>query len=161
MTSGSAAPMAMASATDDPRQGEQPGGTRAHPTSFHGLWSARIRRRPVVTPGLAGLVLGGLQRVSEQTPPTERETDVLRMVAKGPSYRQIAARLVLSHRTMHNHVQNTLRELQLHNRVELTRDRDRARARRLLAVPPAPLARPGHPGPARALDGGLVARVHE
>ena len=52
---------------------------------------------------------------------TERETEVLRMVAKGLSYRQIAERLVLSHRTVQNHVQNTLRKLQMHNRVELTR----------------------------------------
>ncbi|HEY0952690.1 response regulator transcription factor [Nocardioides sp.] len=80
---------------------------------------------PVFTPGLAGLVLGEFQRDSEQTPPgsrlTERETEVLRMVAKGLSYRQIAERLVLSHRTVQNHVQNTLRKLQMHNRVELTR----------------------------------------
>ena len=46
---------------------------------------------------------------------------VLRMVAKGLSSKQIADRLVLSHRTVQNHVQNTLRKLQLHNRVELTR----------------------------------------
>ena len=46
--------------------------------------------------------------------------EVLRMVAKGLSYRQIAERLVLSHRTVQNHVQNTLRKLQMHNRVELT-----------------------------------------
>ena len=52
---------------------------------------------------------------------TERETEVLRMVATGMSYKQIAERLVLSHRTVQNHVQNTLRKLQLHNRVELTR----------------------------------------
>ena len=52
---------------------------------------------------------------------TERETEVLRMVAKGMSYKQIADRLVLSHRTVQNHVQNTLRKLQMHNRVELTR----------------------------------------
>ena len=43
------------------------------------------------------------------------------MVAKGMSYKQIAERLVLSHRTVQNHVQNTLRKLQMHNRVELTR----------------------------------------
>ena len=54
-------------------------------------------------------------------PETARETEVLRMVAKGMSYKQIADRLVLSHRTVQNHVQNTLRKLQLHNRVELTR----------------------------------------
>ena len=52
---------------------------------------------------------------------TERETEILRMVAKGLSYKQIAERLVLSHRTVQNHVQNTLGKLQLHNRVELVR----------------------------------------
>jgi DNA-binding NarL/FixJ family response regulator len=43
------------------------------------------------------------------------------MVAKGLSAKQIAARLNLSHRTVENHVQATLRKLQLANRVELTR----------------------------------------
>jgi DNA-binding NarL/FixJ family response regulator len=52
---------------------------------------------------------------------TERETEVLRLVAKGLTARQIADRLVLSHRTVENHVQSTLRKLQLHNRVELAR----------------------------------------
>ncbi len=82
----------------------------------------------VFTPGLAGLVLGEYRRLSEpesrdpdQPTLTERETEVLRMVAKGLSYKQIAERLVLSHRTVQNHVQNTLRKLQMHNRVELTR----------------------------------------
>jgi DNA-binding NarL/FixJ family response regulator len=83
----------------------------------------------VFTPGLAGLVLGEFRRLAvepvagESGAPklTERETEVLRLVAKGLSYRQIAERLVLSHRTVQNHVQNTLGKLQLHNRVELTR----------------------------------------
>ena len=83
----------------------------------------------VFTPGLAGLVLGEFRRLAVEpvTEPgaapklTERETEVLRLVAKGLSYRQIAERLVLSHRTVQNHVQNTLNKLQLHNRVELTR----------------------------------------
>ncbi len=52
---------------------------------------------------------------------TERETEVLKLVSRGLSARQIADRLVVSHRTVENHVQNTLRKLQLHNRVELTR----------------------------------------
>jgi DNA-binding NarL/FixJ family response regulator len=52
---------------------------------------------------------------------TERETEVLRLVAKGLSSRSIAARLSISHRTVQNHVQNTLDKLQLPNRVELTR----------------------------------------
>ncbi|MCB0897103.1 MAG: response regulator transcription factor [Nocardioidaceae bacterium] len=86
---------------------------------------AAVRRvalgEPVFTPGLAGLVLGDFQRDPDQPQLTDRETEVLRMVAKGLSYRQIAERLVLSHRTVQNHVQNTLRKLQMHNRVELTR----------------------------------------
>ena len=82
---------------------------------------------PVYTPGLAGLVLGEYRRLADERRPTrapqltERETEVLRLVAKGLSAKQIASRLVLSHRTVENHVQNTLRKLQLHNRVELAR----------------------------------------
>ncbi|WP_414720459.1 response regulator [Streptomyces sp.] len=87
---------------------------------------------PVFTPGLAGLVLGEYRRLAGAPAPgkpdepaaprlTERETEVLRLVAKGLSYKQIAERLVISHRTVQNHVQNTLGKLQLHNRVELVR----------------------------------------
>ncbi|MER6524419.1 response regulator transcription factor [Streptomyces sp. NPDC001508] len=88
---------------------------------------------PVFTPGLAGLVLGEYRRLAAEPGPapddaepkaprlTDRETEVLRLVAKGLSYKQIAERLVISHRTVQNHVQNTLGKLQLHNRVELVR----------------------------------------
>lgn len=80
----------------------------------------------VFTPGLAGLVLGEFRRLATAPAPdgpelTARETEILRLVAKGLSYRQIAERFVLSHRTVQNHVQNILGKLQLHNRVELTR----------------------------------------
>lgn len=82
----------------------------------------------VFTPGLAGLVLGEFRRMvnlaqenNEQAPVlTAREVDVLRRVAKGMAYREIADELYVSHRTVQNHVQNVLRKLQLHNRVELT-----------------------------------------
>ncbi|WP_026455428.1 response regulator [Saccharomonospora iraqiensis] len=83
---------------------------------------------PVFTAGLAGMVLGEYRRMADapapgEPPPqlTDRETDVLRLVAKGLTARQIADRLVISHRTVENHVQSTLRKLQLHNRVELAR----------------------------------------
>lgn len=80
----------------------------------------------VFTAGLAGLVLGEYRRMAatpdEDKPQlTDRETEVLRLVAKGLTARQIANRLVISHRTVENHVQSTLRKLQLHNRVELAR----------------------------------------
>ncbi len=81
----------------------------------------------VFTPGLAGLVLGEFRRMSDDPGDdpapelTPREIEVLRLVAKCRSYKQIAEELVISHRTVQNHVQNTLRKLQLHNRVELVR----------------------------------------
>ncbi|HTU73596.1 MAG TPA: response regulator transcription factor [Trebonia sp.] len=87
----------------------------------------------VFTPGLAALVLGEFRRLASAPATagpagqpavptlTAREAEILRMVATGLSYKQIAARLVLSHRTVQNHVQNILGKLHLHNRVELVR----------------------------------------
>jgi DNA-binding NarL/FixJ family response regulator len=100
--------------------------------------------KAVFTPGLAGLVLGEYRRLAAgardvpsqagatagarsaaaplPTPQlTERETEVLRLVAKGMTYPQIASLLVLSPRTVQNHVQNTLIKLQLHNKAQLVR----------------------------------------
>jgi DNA-binding NarL/FixJ family response regulator len=82
--------------------------------------------RATFSPGLAGLVLGEYRRIRRDEPDplavlTERETEILRMVSTGRTARQIAETLVVSHRTVQNHIQNTLRKLQLHNKVELTR----------------------------------------
>ena len=91
---------------------------------------ATARGEAVFTPGLAGLVLGEFRKMSTQpqTDPsrpipelTERETEVLKLVATGMSYKEIAAELFISHRTVQNHVQNTLGKLQLHNRIALVR----------------------------------------
>ncbi|WP_219413242.1 response regulator [Pseudonocardia nigra] len=94
---------------------------------------AAVRRTadgfPVFTPGLAGLVLGEYRRLAGEPPGpdgaapalTDRETEVLRLVAKGLTAKQIGERLVVSHRTVESHVQNTLRKLQLHNRAQLVR----------------------------------------
>jgi DNA-binding NarL/FixJ family response regulator len=89
---------------------------------------ATAEGRAVFTPGLAGLVLGEYRRIAHGERPgdpvptlTERETEVLRHVAKGLTARQIAERLSVSHRTVENHVQATFRKLQLANRVELAR----------------------------------------
>lgn len=83
--------------------------------------------RAVFTPGLAGLVLGEHRRMAK-TPGadpavglTERETEILRYVAKGLTAKQIAERLTLSHRTVENHVQATFRKLEVANRVEAAR----------------------------------------
>ncbi|WP_018157899.1 response regulator [Demetria terragena] len=90
---------------------------------------ATAQGQPVFTPGLAGLVLGEYRRMSAEPATdgapvptiTDRETEVLRLVAKGLTSRQIGTRLSVSHRTVENHVQSTLRKLQLANRVELAR----------------------------------------
>ncbi len=88
---------------------------------------ATAEGRAVFTPGLAGLVLGEYRRIAQgpdsgSAPSlTERETEILRHVAKGLTAKQIAARLSLSHRTVENHVQATFRKLQVANRVELAR----------------------------------------
>ncbi|SCG36427.1 two component transcriptional regulator, LuxR family [Micromonospora echinaurantiaca] len=111
----------------------------AAPAEFLDAVRRTAAGEPVFTPGLAGLVLGEYRRLAAEPAGaapagagprsrdgaaprlTDRETEVLRLVAKGMSYKQIAERLGLSHRTVQNHVQNTLGKLQLHNRVELTR----------------------------------------
>lgn len=85
---------------------------------------------PVFTAGLAGLVLGEFRRRQAQPDAadarevpelTERETEILRYVATGMGYKEIAAMLFLSHRTVQNHVQNIFGKLHLRNRVELAR----------------------------------------
>ena len=79
------------------------------------------------TAGLAGLLLGEYRRraggPATQAGPqlTDRETEVLRLVAKGLTAKQVATRLVLSHRTVQNHVQNAMQKLQVHNRAQLVR----------------------------------------
>lgn len=91
---------------------------------------ATARGEAVFTAGLAGLVLGEFRKMSSlpQTDPsrpipelTDREVEVLKLVATGMSYKDIAGELFISHRTVQNHVQNTLGKLQLHNRIELVR----------------------------------------
>jgi DNA-binding NarL/FixJ family response regulator len=91
---------------------------------------ATARGEAVFTPGLAGLVLGEFRKLSTQPQAdpsrpipelTDREIEVLKLVATGMSSKEIAAELFISHRTVQNHVQNTLGKLQLHNRVELVR----------------------------------------
>jgi DNA-binding NarL/FixJ family response regulator len=87
---------------------------------------ATSRGEAVFTPGLAALLLGEYNRLSSDghdgSPSlTARETEILRLIAKGYTYPQIAERLVLSVRTVQNHVQNTLTKLQLHNKAQLVR----------------------------------------
>lgn len=81
----------------------------------------------VFSPRLAGFVLdafaGGLPiPVDEELDQlTTREREVLRLIARGFAYKQVATRLNLSVKTVESHVSAVLRKLQLSNRHELAR----------------------------------------
>ncbi len=49
---------------------------------------------------------------------TERELEVLRLVARGLNNREVAKELFISENTVKNHVRNILEKLQLHSRME-------------------------------------------
>jgi len=81
----------------------------------------------VFSPSLAGFVLDAFSR-SMPVPDdpeldllTPREQEVLRQIARGYQYKQIARRLEISPKTVETHVSSVLRKLQLSNRHELAR----------------------------------------
>lgn len=79
----------------------------------------------VFSPMLAGFVLDTFAAtISAPEDPeldqlTTREQEVLRLIARGFSYKQVARRLYISHKTVESHVSAVLRKLQLSNRYEL------------------------------------------
>lgn len=81
----------------------------------------------VFSPRLAGFVLdafsASLPRVDdpELDQLTNREREVMRLIARGHSYKRIAQRLSISVKTVESHVSSVLRKLQLSSRYELTR----------------------------------------
>ena len=80
----------------------------------------------VFSPRLAGFVLdafrgGGAVADPELDQLTAREREVLQLIARGYRYKEIAARLHLSARTVESHVSSVLRKLQLSSGHELTR----------------------------------------
>jgi DNA-binding NarL/FixJ family response regulator len=81
----------------------------------------------VFSPRLAGFVLDAFSQpgLAPHADPeldqlTPREQDVMRLIARGYTYRECAARLNLSVKTVETHVSAVLRKLQLSNRHELT-----------------------------------------
>lgn len=80
----------------------------------------------VFSPRLAGFVLDAFRGGEPPTDPeldllTAREREVLQLIARGYRYKEIAARLYLSPKTVESHVSAVLRKLQLSSRHELTR----------------------------------------
>jgi DNA-binding NarL/FixJ family response regulator len=81
----------------------------------------------VFSPRLAGFVLDAFAGVmpNDEDPEldqlTTREKDVLRLIARGFAYKQVARKLNISIKTVETHVSSVLRKLQLSNRHELAR----------------------------------------
>ena len=88
----------------------------------------------VFSPRLAGFVLdafaaGGVQAPAADDPATDpgldllsaRDREVMQLLARGYTYREIGSRLFISVKTVESHASNVLRKLQLSNRNELTR----------------------------------------
>jgi DNA-binding NarL/FixJ family response regulator len=79
---------------------------------------------PVFSPSLAALLLGEFRRLSKSVggnPLSEREREVLQLVARGHSYGEIGTSLFISAKTAENHVRNILGKLHLSRRADLVR----------------------------------------
>jgi DNA-binding NarL/FixJ family response regulator len=83
----------------------------------------------LINPSMAGKLLtefatlarrDGQERVQQVPPPrlTDREMQVLKLVARGMNNRDIAKELFISENTVKNHVRNILEKLQIHSRME-------------------------------------------
>ena len=83
----------------------------------------------VFSPRLAGFVLDAFNAVGGETAVvdedlerlTEREQEVMRLIARGYTYREVAEKLFISIKTVETHVGKVLHKLQLSNRHELAR----------------------------------------
>lgn len=81
----------------------------------------------LISPSMAGALLAEFAELSRRSTETvrvpvprltERELEVLRLVARGMANKDIATQLFISENTVKNHVRNILEKLQLHSRME-------------------------------------------
>ena len=91
--------------------------------AIRSVWQGQSR----ISPSMASKLLSEFAAMSkraderQQVPPpklTDREMEVLRLVAKGMNNRDIAKQLFISENTVKNHIRNILEKLQLHSRME-------------------------------------------
>ncbi len=84
----------------------------------------------VFSPKLAGFVLSAFQGAPMGGAPVHddeldrlsaREQEVMRLIARGYTYKEVASELFISIKTVETHMSSVLRKLQLSNRTELTR----------------------------------------
>jgi DNA-binding NarL/FixJ family response regulator len=80
---------------------------------------------PPFAPELATLLLGEFRKVAKAAagvnPLSDREREVLNLVARGYTYRQAGKELFIAEKTVENHVRNILGKLHLSRRAELVR----------------------------------------
>jgi DNA-binding NarL/FixJ family response regulator len=88
------------------------------------LWKAS-KGEPVFSASLAALVLTEFRKLHKAKAPGEalsdREREVLQLVARGHTYKEIGEDLFISAKTVENHVRNILKKLQLNRKQELIR----------------------------------------
>src|SRR5918999_1873423 len=91
--------------------------------AIRSVWAGQSR----ISPSMASKLLSEFAAMSkraderQQVPAprlTEREMEVLRLVAQGLNNRDIAAQLFISENTVKNHIRNILEKLHLHSRME-------------------------------------------
>ena len=91
--------------------------------AIRSVWAGESR----ITPSMASMLLAEFAAISKwaaetrQLPAprlTDREMEVLRLVAQGMNNRDIAKQLVISENTVKNHIRNILEKLHLHSRME-------------------------------------------
>jgi DNA-binding NarL/FixJ family response regulator len=84
-----------------------------------------VKGEAVFSPALAALVLGEFRRMAKSStgtqPLSEREREVLQLVARGHTYKQIGGELFIAEKTVENHVRNILGKLHLSRKHELIR----------------------------------------
>jgi len=95
------------------------------PDELRAAMARAARGEPVFSPELAALVLGEFRQLAKAAGPvqvlTEREREVLQLVARGHAYREVAGQLHIAEKTVENHVRNILGKLHLNRKQELIR----------------------------------------
>jgi two-component system NarL family response regulator len=108
-----------------------------------GAIHAVVRGHSLISPSMASKLLSEFKTLADQAADKEqlpapvltpRELEVLKLVARGMSNREVAEQLYISENTVKNHVRNILEKLHLHSRMEAVMYAVR---KRLLDPPPA------------------------
>ena len=87
--------------------------------AIRSVWAGQSR----ISPSMASKLLtefAAISKATEERPQrlTEREMEVLKLVAQGLNNRDIAKKLYISENTVKNHIRNILEKLHLHSRME-------------------------------------------